>query len=76
MLAPAGAEDLLPICARNQAGSLYTQLVVSNKIKIVRSLVGLFSGNITGSRKCDAYVWAVQYIPDILNVTFHDILIL
>jgi hypothetical protein len=45
-----------------QADSLYTQLVVSGQLKVQRSLVGRFNGSISGSAKCDAYLWAIKYL--------------
>lgn len=74
-------ENLLPICQRDQEGSLYRRLVLNGpKLKVQLSLVGLFNGTITGSKKvqqclactsfllnwskCDAYIWAKQRYLD------------
>lgn len=58
----AAAENLLPIAFRpSDSSSLYSRLVLNGpKLKVVRSLVGMFNGNKSGSVKRDAYTWAVD----------------
>eukprot|EP01113_Clastostelium_recurvatum_P007970 TRINITY_DN13732_c0_g1_i4.p1 TRINITY_DN13732_c0_g1~~TRINITY_DN13732_c0_g1_i4.p1 ORF type:complete len:563 (-),score=135.34 TRINITY_DN13732_c0_g1_i4:304-1992(-) len=57
----SGARDLVPICYRPSNGSLYSQFVAGGpKIPVHLNLVGLFNGNVTGSAKCDAYMWAIK----------------
>lgn len=58
----AGAEDLLPVSFRpSDPSSLYSRLVAGGpRLPVVRSLVGAFNGNRTGSVKRDAYTWAVD----------------
>ena len=59
-----GVYDALPVCYRpNDAGSLYSVLVGQAsglRLPVVLNLVGLFNGSLTGSAKCDAYVWAKE----------------
>ena len=48
----AGASNLLPICYRPVAGSLYSQLVASGpSLPVVVNLVNKFDGSVTGSKK-------------------------
>ena len=58
----AAAEDLLPIAFRPEdPTSLYSRLVLNGpKLLVVRNLVGMFNGSISGSVKRDAYTWAVD----------------
>ncbi len=66
----AGADNLLPVRYDPSPGSFYTRLVTSGPQLPVRlNLVGKFTGTGTipdtarassGSRKCDAYIWAVE----------------
>jgi hypothetical protein len=61
----AGAELLLPIAYRpDDPQSLYSRLVAGGpRLRVVRSLVGMFNGSATGSVKLDCYTWAVdEYI--------------
>jgi hypothetical protein len=63
-----GVEDLLPVRYDDTPGSLYDRLIRNGpKLKIAHNLVGKFTGkgkipdsdrDSTGSRKCDAYLWA------------------
>jgi hypothetical protein len=56
----AGADNLLPICYRpNDPSSLYNRLVAGGpQLPVNISLVGLFTGNVSGSAKYDAVSWA------------------
>lgn len=56
----SGVYDLLPVCYRPQdPHSLYSVLVAGGpKLPVVLNLVGKFNGSVTGSAKCDAYLWA------------------
>ena len=58
----SGVYGLLPICYRPQdPSSLYNTLVRSGpKLQVVLDLVGMFNGSLTGSAKCDAYLWAKE----------------
>ena len=58
----AGAENLLPIAFRPaDPTSLYSRLVAGGpRLPVVRSLVGLWNGNISGSVKRDCYEWAID----------------
>ena len=57
----AGVYNLVPICYRPVANSLYTQLVAQGpKLTILFNVVDMFTGNITGSAKADAYLWAID----------------
>eukprot|EP00026_Physarum_polycephalum_P004237 Phypoly_transcript_04254.p1 GENE.Phypoly_transcript_04254~~Phypoly_transcript_04254.p1 ORF type:complete len:707 (+),score=82.02 Phypoly_transcript_04254:55-2175(+) len=57
----AGALDLLPFCYRPVNGSLYSQFVSSGpQIPVKLNLVGMFTGKVSGSAKCDAYIWAIN----------------
>ena len=52
-------EKLLPVCKRDEGDSLYRRLVVEGpKLEVRVSLVDRFNGSISGSSKCDAYLWA------------------
>eukprot|EP00731_Ephydatia_muelleri_P010702 Em0005g1288a len=59
-----GVYDALPVCYRpNDAGSLYSVLVGEAselRLPVALNLVGLFNGSVTGSVKCDAYMWAKE----------------
>jgi len=59
----AGIDDLLPLLS---GGSLSAQLVDSGPmLQVSLSLVGLFSGSVTGSSKNDAYQWFLEnYMSD------------
>jgi len=68
-----GVENLLPVRFDETPGSMYDRIVRHGpKLKVVRNLVGMFTGkgkipgserDSTGSRKCDAYLWAkMQYL--------------
>jgi hypothetical protein len=51
----SGMEDLLPVLS---GGTLYSQLCENGpQLKVTRSLVDLFDGSLTGSKKNDAYEW-------------------
>jgi hypothetical protein len=58
----AGAENLLPIAFRPaDPTSLYSRLVSGGpRLPVVRSLVGLFNGSVTGSVKHDCYKFAID----------------
>ena len=58
----SGVYDLLPVCYRpDNPTSLYNALVIGGpRLSVVVNLVGRFNGSVTGSAKCDAYVWAKQ----------------
>jgi hypothetical protein len=56
----AGADDLVPVALRAGSGSVYERLVGSGLLPVALSLVGRFSGNVSGSIKRDAYTWAVD----------------
>lgn len=66
----AGADNLLPVRYDPLPGSLYYQLVTTGpQLPVVVNLLGKFTGvgsipdttrTSTGSRKCDAYVWALE----------------
>jgi hypothetical protein len=62
----AGVKGLLPIAYNPTGGptSVYHQLVASNVLQVVTSLVGKFNGSRTGSAKCDAYLWAKEMYLD------------
>jgi len=65
----AGVENLLPVRYAPTNGSLYEQFVAKGKLPIVKRLVSddknsLFTGEITGSPKCDAYLWAKEQYLD------------
>ena len=61
-----GVYDALPVCYRpNDPGSLFNLLVAGTapalvRLPVVLDLVGLFNGSVTGSSKCDAYMWAKE----------------
>jgi len=65
----AGADDLLPIRFDDSPGSLYHQLVLdlagprlTVKVRLINADGSpMFTGNITGSAKCDALLWAVDH---------------
>ncbi|CAF1016786.1 unnamed protein product [Adineta ricciae] len=58
----SGVYNLLPICYRPTSDSLYTQLVQSGpRLPVQVNFVNMFSGNVTGSAKTDAYVWAAEH---------------
>lgn len=66
----AGADNLLPLVRDLTPGSLYMQLVNGPAaLPVVIDLEGRFTGSgmiadtsrpSTGSRKCDAYIWAIE----------------
>jgi chitodextrinase len=71
----AGVEDLVAIRKDTAAGSLYHQYVLNGpQLPVVKSLVGMFTGTgtipgttrpSTGSKKCDAYIWAkINYLDN------------
>jgi hypothetical protein len=70
----AGVENLPAIRYDPTAGSIYDQLVVKGpRLPVVKSLVGMFTGEgtipdsttpSTGSKKCDAYIWAKKQYLD------------
>jgi hypothetical protein len=62
----AGVENLLPVPYRpsNETASVYRQLVTQLGLKVVVDLVGKFNGSVTGSAKCDAYMWAKEQYLD------------
>jgi hypothetical protein len=61
----SGVYDLIPICYDPSPDSLYTQLVVHGPELIVKfNLLDMFTGNVTGSAKADAYLWAAEYFLD------------
>lgn len=54
----AGIENLLPLLS---GGSLYAALVDSGPmLQVAQSLVGHFTGSVTGSSKNDAYQWFLE----------------
>jgi hypothetical protein len=61
----SGIYDLIPICYKPVPNSLYTQLVDGGPQLLIKiSFVGVFTGNITGSAKADAYLWAAKHFLD------------
>ncbi|CAF4393095.1 unnamed protein product, partial [Rotaria sp. Silwood2] len=61
----SGVYDLIPICYKPIPNSLYTQLVVGGpQLTIKISFVDMFTGNVTGSAKADAYLWAAEHFLD------------
>jgi len=58
----AGVESLLPVAMRPaDPTSLYSRLVAGGpRLPVVRSLVGVCNGSLTGSVKLDCYNWAVR----------------
>ena len=58
----AGAESLLPVCYRPaDPSSLYNRLVASGpKLKVLRNFVNVFNGSISGSSKCDVYIYGIK----------------
>lgn len=61
----SGVYNLVPICYRPVPNSLYTQLVVEGpKLNTTISFVDMFTGNVTGSAKADAYLWAAEHFLD------------
>ena len=61
----SGVYNLIPICYRPVPSSLYSQLVADGpKLPINISFVNMFTGNITGSAKADAYIWAAEHFLD------------
>ena len=58
----AGAFDLVPIAydPASHPDSWYSKLVAPGHLPARYNLTGMFTGNVTGSRKCDAYVWAID----------------
>lgn len=58
----SGVYNLLPVCYRPEdASSLYSQLVASGpKLSVEMNLVAMFNGTVSGSAKCDAYLWAKE----------------
>jgi len=59
----SGAMQLLPVAYRpTDPFSLYSRLVASGpRLNISLNFVGMFTGNITGSVKRDAYNWAINF---------------
>lgn len=69
----SGVYDLIPICYKPISNSLYSQLVTGGpRIAVQINFVGMFTGNITGSAKADAYLWAAQHFLDsnLANATY------
>jgi hypothetical protein len=61
----SGVYNLIPICYKPVPNSLYTQLVTEGpQLAIQLNLVNMFTGNITGSAKADAYLWAAKHFLD------------
>ncbi|CAF1038129.1 unnamed protein product [Adineta steineri] len=61
----SGVYDLIPICYKPTPNSLYAQLVEQGpQLSIKLNFVGMFVGNITGSAKTDAYIWAAEHFLD------------
>ena len=61
----AGVYNLIPICYRPVPDSLYTQLVAQGpQLPVKMNFVGMFTGNVTGSAKADAYIWAAEHFLD------------
>lgn len=57
-----GVEGWLPVRA---GGALQARIVDSGpKLPVKLSLVGKFTGEVSGSRKCDAYLWAKEHYLD------------
>ena len=58
----AGVLDAVPLVYTPMVpDSLYYRLVSHGpQLPVVESLVGRFNGNVTGSAKCDAYMWAIN----------------
>jgi hypothetical protein len=61
-----GVENLLPVAFNPSTSnaSVYRQLVEVLKLKVVVNLVNKFNGSVTGSSKCDAYLWAKEQYLD------------
>lgn len=69
-----GSQSLLPICYRpSDPSSLYSKLVASGpKFPVEENYVGMFNGSVTGSSKCDVYVYMIEkYIKTALNNASH-----
>ena len=61
----SGVYNLIPICYNPLPKSLYSQLVIEGpKLSVNISYVDMFTGNITGSSKADAYIWAATHFLD------------
>ena len=61
----AGCENLLPVRKDERPGSLYHRLVVSGpKLQVVVDLTKTKFLAVTGSAKCDAYLWAKRRYLD------------
>jgi hypothetical protein len=61
----SGIYNLVPICYRPVPNSLYSQLVAEGpKLPIKVDFVNMFTGNLTGSAKTDAYLWAAANYLD------------
>ncbi|EGD74320.1 hypothetical protein PTSG_06330 [Salpingoeca rosetta] len=58
----AGAYNLLPVAfdPNGDPNSWYSQLVHTRKMRVAYNLTGKFDGRVTGSSKCDAYMWAID----------------
>lgn len=58
----AGVLDAVPMCFQPMVpSSLYHRLVATGpKLPVLENLAGRFNGSVSGSAKCDAYLWAID----------------
>jgi hypothetical protein len=68
----AGVESVVPVLAN---GTLYSPLVASKTLPVVENLRGKFTGERSGSAKCDAYLWAVDKYLKTVYFQTHGILL-
>lgn len=72
----AGIFNGIPIASRpHSPSSLYSQLVVGNRLPVVKDLCGAFNGSVTGSVKLDAYNWVISNFINTGLVRFELLLI-
>lgn len=48
------------LCLCQDPSSLYSRFITSFRLAVSLSLVDRFNGSISGSAKCDAYLWALE----------------
>lgn len=58
-----------PLCVCQDPSSLYSRFVASSRLPVSLSLVDRFNGSVSGSAKCDAYLWALEHLlqPGLTN---------
>eukprot|EP00049_Salpingoeca_infusionum_P012379 m.226269 g.226269 ORF g.226269 m.226269 type:complete len:831 (-) comp15168_c0_seq1:132-2624(-) len=75
----SGAFDLLPFAYRpaRDNSTLYAKYIESGLVSVAYNLTGMFTGNVSGSAKCDAYLWAVEHliVPGHVNAAVHGYII-